>query len=177
MESKKIGLLMGFFLVSVTLVVDAAQLALDLLLVGEFINWVIDLSFAGSLFFIFYLGGYFNRTNSKVFLAALTLELIPIVQMFAFWSPFIWYIIWQSQKGNIAGGLNPAGRMTKRIPGTPPPLPQRSLQTPLPVPRTAPSLQKNVTVPTKANSNLLNLRNEAYNKDNVLDLTKASTNQ
>lgn len=176
MESRKIGLLLGFFLIGSAAIVDGAQLALDLLLVGELVNWILDLVFAGSLFFVFYLGGYFTSKNSKVFLAALILELIPIVQIFAFWSPFIWYIIWQSQKGDIAGGLNPTARLTRRVPGTPPPIPRELPKTPPPVPRAQPILQKNPTVPTQNNSNLLNLQNENYNKGNVLDLTKSSQN-
>jgi len=191
-EVHKISIVEAILAILFTLLIDALQIVLTFFFVGVFLGIVLDVIYIFIIGTWLFLANHIGKKSAYAFGVALIVEIIPVIQVFPAWTPFILYTIGQSRGWRAAKVFDAARNTVAKTRGgnigsvTPPRPPQLPTPKPISTPRTpireikttnnsfTPTQQRN-SIPKEEPKNLLNLRDRQYNKEqppNVLDLKK-----
>jgi hypothetical protein len=94
---KKISWVEAILAILFTLIIDAVQIVLTFLVVGVFFGIVLDVLYIFVIGTWLFLANHLSKKSAYAFGGALLVEIIPVIQVFPAWTPFILYTIGQSR--------------------------------------------------------------------------------
>lgn len=100
-EATPINSIYAVFAIAATLIFDIVQVGLVATGVGILVIVILDIVYAFLLGTWLYLGNHLQSGSLKWLAIILLMELIPAVQAFPFWTPYLCVIVWMSRKGGL----------------------------------------------------------------------------